>query len=194
MSKKLLIILPFIAFTAMAFSPAPEPTPIPSAIRLAIAPPPGDEEPDVNSRLKALYVFNFTNMIEWPSELKKGPFNIVVLGENKNLFNELSKYNSKSVGTQQIKVSQSNDAGTISAAHILFVTRGQSDKIAAMVKKFKAKSTLVISEKEGAMKEGAIINFIIRNNRQSYELSKTNASKHKLIIGKQLTELAVKVE
>jgi len=63
-----------------------------------------------------------------------------------------------------------------------------------MVKKFKSKSTLIVSEKEGAMKDGSIINFIIRNNRQSYELSKTNATKHKLIIGKQLTELAVKVE
>lgn len=133
-------------------------------------------------------------MIEWPQELKKGNFNIGLYGESNNLFSELSKYNSKSVGSQPIKVSQFSDQASITPCHILYIAKENSDKTAAMVKKFKAKGTLVICEKEGALKDGAIINFIIRNNRQSYELSKTNAVKHKLIIGKQLTELAVKVE
>lgn len=133
-------------------------------------------------------------MIEWPAEMKKGNFNIVVLGDQGNLYNELSKYNSKTAGSQIIKVSAVTDVNSLSAPHILFITKEHSDKTAAMVKKFKPKSTLIISEKEGALKDGAIINFIIRNNKQSYELSKTNATKHKLIIGKQLTELAVKVE
>jgi len=151
-------------------------------------------QPDVNSRVKALYVFNFTNMVEWPSDLKKGTFNIGVLGESNNLFTELSKYNSKSVGSQTIKVNHFAESASVTQCHILYVTKEQSDKTAALVKKFKSKGTLIISEKEGALKEGAIINFVIRNNRQSYELSKTNAVKHKLIIGKQLTELAAKVE
>jgi hypothetical protein len=150
-------------------------------------------ERDVNSNLKARYIFNFANMIEWPSALGKGNFNIGLFGESDNLYNELSKYNSKSVGSQTIKVAQYNESN-VAACHILFVTKEQSDKTTAMVKKFKSKGTLIITEKEGSLKDGSIINFVIRNNRQSYELSKTNAGKHKLIIGKQLTELAAKVE
>jgi hypothetical protein len=151
------------------------------------------QEPDVNSRLKALYIYNFTNMVEWPKEQKTGNFNIGVFGET-NLLSELVKYNSKSVGSQPIKVTEYRDMHEIPACHILFVSREKSDKTAELVKKFKAKNTLIITEKEGSLHDGAIINFIIRNNKQSYELSKTNAIKHKLIIGKQLTELAVKVE
>lgn len=151
------------------------------------------QQPDVNSRLKALYIYNFTNMVEWPKETKTGNFNIGVYGET-NLISELNKYSSKSVGSQPIRVSEFKDYNDITACHILFVTREKSDKTAELVKKFKAKSTLIITEKEGAMKDGSIINFIIRNNKQSYELSKTNAGKHKLNIGKQLTDLAVKVE
>jgi YfiR/HmsC-like len=151
-------------------------------------------ERDVNSNLKARYIFNFANMIEWPSALGKGNFNIGLFGESANLYSELSKYNSKAVGSQSIKVNQYTDAATVVPCHILFITKEQSDKTAAMVKKFKSKGTLIITEKEGSLKEGSIINFVIRNNRQSYELSKTNAGKHKLIIGKQLTELAAKVE
>jgi hypothetical protein len=189
--KKLFISFLLVAYTAMAFTPAPGP--VSSAIRLALNLPPPPET-DLNSKLKALYVFNFTNMIEWPAEMKKGNFTIVVLGDQGNLYNELYKYNSKTAGSQIIKVSAVADANSLSTPHILFITKEHSDKTAAMVKKFKPKSTLIISEKEGALKDGSIINFIIRNNKQSYELSKTNATKHKLIIGKQLTELAVKVE
>lgn len=151
------------------------------------------QEPDVNSRLKALYIYNFTNMVEWPKELKTGNFNIGVYGET-SLLGELNKYNSKSVGSQPIRVSEFRNADEITPCHILFITKEKSSQTAELVKKFKAKNTLIITEKEGAMKDGAIINFIIRNNKQSYELSKTNAGKHKLVIGKQLTDLAVKVE
>lgn len=150
-------------------------------------------QPDVNSRLKALYIYNFTNMIEWPKELKNGSFNIGIVGESA-LYNELSKYSSKSVGSQPIKVTSFADASQATACHILFVTKEKSARTAELAKKFKAKSTLVIGEREGALGDGAVINFIIRNNKQSYELSKTNAIKHKLIVGKQLTDLAVKVE
>lgn len=151
-------------------------------------------QPDINSNLKARYIFNFANMIEWPAAVGKGNFNIGVLGESTNLYTELSKYNSKSVGSQAIKVTPYTDAASVIPCHILFITKEQSDKTSAMVKKFKAKGTLVITEKEGALKDGSIINFVFRNSRQTYELSKTNAVKHKLIIGKQLTELATKVE
>ena len=151
-------------------------------------------QPDINSNLKARYIFNFANMIEWPSAVGKGSFNIGLLGEPSNLLTELNKYNSKSVGSQSIKIIPFSESSLVTACHILFITREQADKTAALVKKFKANGTLIISEKEGALKDGSIINFIIRNNRQTYELSKTNASKHKLIIGKQLTELAAKVE
>jgi len=157
------------------------------ALRVAVP------EPDVNSKLKALYIYNFTNMVEWPKELKSGNFNIGVFGET-NLITELTKYNSKSVGSQPIKVSQFSDYGDITPCHILFVSREKSAQTADLVKKFKSKNTLIITEKEGGLRDGAIINFIIRNNKQSYELSKTNAGKHKLVIGKQLTDLAVKVE
>ncbi len=151
------------------------------------------QQPDLNSRLKALYIYNFTGMVDWPKELKSGAFNIGVFGET-NLVSELGKYSGKSAGSQTIHISHFKDYNEITACHILFVTKENAGKTSELAKKFKSKSTLIVSEKEGALKEGAVINFIIRNNKQTYELSKTNAVKHKLTVGKQLTELATKVE
>jgi hypothetical protein len=76
----------------------------------------------------------------------------------------------------------------------LFVAEKNSDKIVDLVKKYKSKSTLIVSEKEGKLKDGSMINFVWRESKLKLEISKTNAEKHKLTIGQSLTSIADKVE
>lgn len=149
---------------------------------------------DTHVRLKALYVYQFATLVDWPKEFKQGDFFIGVFGESP-LYNELTtKYSNKAVGSQSIKIKSFSNYNEISACHILVVTPDNSDKVGDLVKKFKTKSTLIVTEKEGKLKDGSIINFVVKDHKQSYELSKTNASKHKLVIGSKLENLASKVE
>lgn len=47
---------------------------------------------DVNSKIKAIFIYNFTKYIEWPENQKQGDFVIGVLGNsNPNLNKELDK-------------------------------------------------------------------------------------------------------
>lgn len=150
---------------------------------------PGQDR-DTRSRFQALYIYNFTTLVDWPKEFKTGSFKIGVLGET-NLFNDLTKsYSNKLVGSQTIKVFKYAKTSEIEDCHILFIAKDNSASTADLAKKFKSKSTLVITEKEGMLKEGAIINFIVKNNKVAYEVSKTNANKHKLVLGSQLLSLA----
>jgi hypothetical protein len=155
---------------------------------------PGLNTEDTHSRLKAIYVYNFATLVDWPKEYKQGNFVIGVFGESK-LYTELvDKYSSKTIGSQHIAIKKFTHQSQITDCHILYVTGSNSEKIAELTKKFKDKSTLIVSEKEGLLKSGSIINFIVQGNKQTYELSKTNATKHKLIIGSTLTNLAANVE
>jgi hypothetical protein len=149
---------------------------------------------DTHARLKALYVYQFATLVDWPKEFKQGDFVIGVFGES-NLYDELtSKYSNKSVGSQSIKIKKYLNFAEISNSHILFVANENSERTAELVKKYKSKSTLIVTEKEGKLKDGAVINFIVKDNKQTYELSKTNAAKYKLIIGAKLENLAARVE
>lgn len=149
---------------------------------------------DINLRVKAVYVYKFAQYVDWPKEFKTGDFIIGVLGDEK-LYNEMqTTYSNKMIGNQTIKIKKYDAVANVEQCHILFISEKNSDKVSELAKKFKSKSTLIVSEKEGKMKDGAIINFVMRDTKLKYEVSKTNATKHKLTVGQSLTSIADKVE
>lgn len=149
---------------------------------------------DVNLRVKAVYVYKFAQYVDWPKSFKTGDFIIGVFGDDK-LYNEMqTSYSNKMIGNQTIKIKKYDAVADVEQCHILFVAEKNSDKVAEMVKKYKSKSTLIVTEKEGKMKDGAIINFIMKDGKLKYEVSKTNATKHNLTVGQSLTSIADKVE
>jgi hypothetical protein len=149
---------------------------------------------DTHKTVKALFVYQFATLVDWPKEFKKGDFIIGVYGESP-LYDELtSKYSNRSVGSQAIKIRSFQNFADITTCHILVVAPDVSDRVAELARKYKSSSTLIVSEKDGKLKEGAVINFVIKDNKQSYELSKTNAGKIKLVVGSKLENLAARVE
>jgi len=50
-----------------------------------------DQEMDTNSKIKAVYIYNFTKYIEWPEEYLMERFVVGILGKDESLFNELEK-------------------------------------------------------------------------------------------------------
>lgn len=153
---------------------------------------------DTRSIYKALFIYNFATLVDWPSTYRKGDFVIGVYGSGNSVYDELQKkYNGKAIGSQEIIVKKFNSISEINLVpHILYLTEEKSDKITSVSSKYSGKSSLLITEKPGYLNKGSVINFVIdkaRNNKQSYEISKPNAKKHKLIIASKLTSLAVKV-
>jgi D-alanyl-lipoteichoic acid acyltransferase DltB (MBOAT superfamily) len=153
----------------------------------------GPQKEDTYAMFKAMYIYNFTKNFDWPEQYKSGPFIIGVLGES-NIYEQLSsKYATKSVGIQQIQVINFKKPEDIEFCHILFVTEDQSNNIPPSLTKNNT-GTLVVTEKQGLLKQGVVVNFVIVNSKLEFELSKTNASRYNLSVGNQLQNLAMSVE
>lgn len=149
---------------------------------------------DVNLRLKAVYVYKFAQYTDWPKEFKAGDFIIGVFGDDR-LYDEMQKsFSNKMIGSQTIKIRKYSSINEVEESHILFVADKYSSNVAALAKKYKSKCTLIVSEKDGVLKDGAIINFVNKGTSLKYEISKTNAGKHKLTIGQTLTSSAENIE
>jgi hypothetical protein len=58
----------------------------------------------------------------------------------------------------------------------------------------KLHNTLIITEKQGLVEKGAGINFVIKNNRQKFELNKKNVERYKLKVSSNLEALAFTVK
>lgn len=75
----------------------------------------------------------------------------------------------------------------------MFLGEDKSDQISALTTQLKSKSTLIVTEKEGYLSKGAVINFVLDGSKQAYEISKPNAKKYNLVVATKLTSLAYKV-
>ena len=153
-----------------------------------------DGPKDTQSVVKALYLYNFAISIDWPKEFKNGDFVIGVYGNSKVYDELVKKYKGKPIGAQTIKIKKFTSSSSISKCHMLFVDRDKSSEISSLSKKLKPYSTLIVSEYSNSLNSGAIINFVVKNNKQTYDISKRNAKQYKLVVSSKLIELANSVE
>jgi hypothetical protein len=149
---------------------------------------------DTNSKMKAIFIMNFTRYIEWPESYREGNFVVGVVG-NSPLYTELIKMaKTKKVASQTLEIRKFDEIGDIAKCHILYVSENKSQDILSVVSQVKQNSTLIITAKEGLVDRGSGINFVVKNNRQKFELNKKNVEKKRLKVSANLEVLAVSVK
>jgi hypothetical protein len=148
---------------------------------------------DVNSKIKSIFIYNFTKYIEWPANQKQGDFVIGILGNsNPGLVKELEKMASLSkIGGRNFSIKVYNNVDEIGKCQLLFVIADKSNLLSAAVQKVSKNNTLVIGENSGLIKKGAVINFVYQENKQKFELSKINAEKSGLLVSSSLINMAI---
>ena len=150
---------------------------------------------DTNAKIKAVYLYNFTKYVEWPSNYSEGNFIIDVYGNNTALLTELGKMaTSKTMGKQKIEIKPITSLDKLDKCHMLFIPSENSVTFSEILSKLKGKSTLIITEKPGLAKQGAAINFVVQDNKQKFEFNKANAEKYSLKVSSNLAALAIIVE
>lgn len=149
---------------------------------------------DTNSKIKAVFIYNFTKYIEWPKNYRQGSFVVGVVGDAP-LYKELSKMAlTKKVANQSFEIKKFNNVAEIGKCHILYVTKEKKESLGNILKKVKNNSTLIVTESPGMVDKGAGINFVVKNNKQKFELNKTNVEKYKLKVSSNLEALATTVK
>ena len=143
-------------------------------------------------RAQAMFIYNFSRLIEWPDSYKSGPFIIGVYGSSPTL-TELETYTTnKAVGSQPIQVRKFNSPAEIANCHILFIPFGKTKEIPDVTQAIGSKSTLIIAEKNGAIEEGAAINFLIVGDKLKFEIKPSNATDRRIKMSSKLSEMAFK--
>ncbi len=140
---------------------------------------------------QAMFIYNFSRLVEWPPSYKSGPFIIGVFGST-SMMNEVQNYvKGKSIGQQKVIVNQYDNVSSIDKCHILFVAFAKTKDMTGIVNSMKGKSTLIITEKNGGIDVGSAINFKIIGDKLKFEIKPSNATKYGLKISAKLEEMAV---
>ena len=151
-------------------------------------------EEDTNAKIKAVFLYNFTKYVEWPTSYKEGTFIIGIYGSNSPLLTELNKMAfTKTVGKQQLQIKTISSMDKFDKCHMLFVTSDNGGSFSEVLSKLKGTSTLIITERPGLARQGAAINFVVQDNKQKFELNRANAEKYNLKVSSNLAALAIVV-
>lgn len=136
-------------------------------------------------------LYNFSRHINWPENNKSGDFIISIIG-NKELFTEMTKLTQNmKVGLQPIQVKYFNTVNDLGGfQHIVFISSWQSAKINVLMQKISGSSTLVVTENEGMIEKGSMINFIPVNGTMQFEMNKDGLQKNKLMASSVLERMA----
>jgi len=149
------------------------------------------DEGDTRAMIQANFLYQFAVNSNWPAEVKKGNFNIVIVG-NENVFKHVQeKYALKPVGAQTIKVMSWTEYKPGTFAQIVFVDKSKKTEIAKILKDVRGKNTLVVTNWEGALQTGSAVNFKTVDNSVRYELNENAWTEKKIVPGNKILQWRV---
>ena len=129
------------------------------------------------TKAKAMLTLNFIRYIGWTDDARQGDFVIGVI-RDKDLANQLrTQSEGKKFGFQDVVVKEYKNVDEVESCQVIYCSSSVNfGRSANTILSKVGKGTLVITEQEGATNNGSMINFVVRDEKLKFELSKKNAS------------------
>jgi hypothetical protein len=141
---------------------------------------------NVEYKIKAGYLYNFTKFINWPSDNEK-TFNLCILGDDPfgDLINPIEKRTALGRPIKLFRFSHSLKAGQ--HCHILYI---HSISLKSALGSHATSPILTVGESEDFVSQGGMIRFISRQDKIKLQINLAVFQKNGLIISAKLLEVA----
>ena len=167
---------------------------------LAAAPAKGmhgeEADPPGVGRVKAAFLYKFLGYIEWPAQAfadSTGPLVVGVLGGDATVDEIKEVIGERLVNGRAVVVRRFRDGDTLSGTHVVYVTRPESERIAALAATARATATLLVTDAEGALAQGGTINFRVQDGSVRFDIALDTAERSGLRISSRLLAVAQNV-
>jgi vacuolar-type H+-ATPase subunit F/Vma7 len=149
---------------------------------------PSGEDNEYN--IKAMFVLNFIKYIEWPNERGASYLRIGVIGKSE-MYDALRGMTANRNETKQILIDEVT-ADSKDSYKIIIISKSENSRIDEVIKRFRSKGVLIISD-EYKGNPPAVINLLNINNKIRFEINNAAAHDQGIKISSKLTELALTV-
>jgi YfiR/HmsC-like len=146
-----------------------------------------------NYKTYSVFLYSFAKYIEWPAEKKQGDLVIAVFGNQKMLSELQASASSRKAGSQNIKIIEVKNLDEMTGAHIVFIGDAKSSATLGVAERFKGQPILIVTERDGLIKKGAGISFVVAaDNSLKFQMSDQALAAQKLKAATALAMLAYK--
>ena len=140
-------------------------------------------------QVKAVFLFNFGQFVEWPKQTfdtPLAPFVICVLGDDPFGKTLDDVVRGETADNRSLVVRRLADAADAPNCNILFVGRGDPQKLDDALAAARGRSVLTVTDIDGAERHGAIIVLFEDNKRIRMRINLAAAKANHLVISSKL--------
>ncbi len=134
-----------------------------------------EAQPRVSDReVKAVFLFNFAQFVEWPQaafDTPQSPIVIGVLGEDpfSRTLDDIVK--GETVRNRQLVVTRYRRVEDIATCHILFVSASETQRYEPILASLRGRPTLTVGETDGFATRGGMVRFVSERNRVGLQVN-----------------------
>ena len=142
--------------------------------------------------IKAAYLYNFINYVEWPEQSLPpvgSAITIGVVGENP-FGPALAPLNGKQIKGRTLVVKEVSLPADLKQCQIVFISSSEKERLPLILESLKDSKVLTVSEIDGFAEHGGMINFISERNKVRFEINHGLARTKGLTISSELLKLA----
>jgi hypothetical protein len=148
-------------------------------------------------QIKAAFLFNFAQFVEWPSSAfasPNSPFRIGILGEDPfgGVLRDMVR--GESVRSRRLTVQQSNNVEDLRGCQLMFVSRSERGRVAEILSALDQEKVLIVSDIEGFARRGGAIYLYLEGGKVRFEINPGSARRRNLKVSSQLLGLGRIVE
>ncbi len=163
------------------------------AFMLLIARCPASPNAPSEYEVKAVFVFNFSHFVAWPSNAFSAtdqPFVIGVLGSDPFGPHLEAVVHGEQIDAHPLVVRHFRDVADVSNCQILFIDRSEHAQLDRIISALGHRSILTVSDQEGASQQGVMIQFATKDNQIHLRINAGSAHAAGLTISSNLMRLA----
>lgn len=152
-----------------------------------------EEAGSLEARVKAAFLYKFVDYVEWPETAfarPNTPVTIAVIGADAVAAELIQAVEGRKASDRAVIVKRLKPGESLSGVHILFVGSGAAAQPGPLLQAARPFSILTVTEAEGVLAQGSVINFIVVDRRVRFEISRDSASKNKLRLSSRLLAVA----
>lgn len=144
-------------------------------------------------QLKAVFLYNFAQFTEWPTNAFPGTNSPVIIGVlGKDPFGRIldETVRGETINGRPLVVQRYNRVEDIKECHVLFVSASEGNQLSPVFASVKSRAILTVGETDNFVLSGGIIRFAIAANKIRLRINLDAARRANLSISSKLLRLA----
>lgn len=143
-------------------------------------------------QIKAAFLFNFVQFVEWPPTAftnTAAPFRIGILGDNPFGQSLEDIVRNETIRNRPLVIKYSRRVEDMDDCQIIFISKSEKGRLAEVLSRLNSREKLTVSEIEGFARRGGMINFYLEGNKVRFEINPEAAQREGLKMSSQLLSL-----